>query len=114
MADNFRILIGVNQTQAPNQFKINPKLQRTRAGEPSVRQGFTLGTFEPSFPVEADKLIRLPNRAVPQNNKFRQEIRVPIRDFIAFLDVPNPPAETKPDTGKGIVNSSRAMKKRSK
>jgi len=111
LADNFKILIGVNQTQAPNQFKINPKLQRTQAGEPSVRQGFTLGTYEPSFPVEKDNLIRLPNRAVPQNNKFRQLIKVPIRDFIAFLDVPNPPAESKPDTGKGIVNSQRALKK---
>ena len=112
MADNFRILIGVNQTQAPNQFKINPKLQRTRAGTPSVRQGFTLGTFEPSFPVEKDNLIRLPNRAVPQNNKFRQLVKVPIRDFIAFLDVPNPPAESKPDTGSSIVNSQRALKRK--
>jgi len=110
LADNFRILIGVNQTQAPNQFKINPKLQRTRAGEPSVRQGFTLGTFEPSFPVEKDKLIRLPNRAVPQNTNFKESPRVLLRDFIAFIDVPNPPAESKPDTGKGIVNSTRGMK----
>lgn len=110
MADNFRILIGVDQTQAPNQFKINPKLQRTRAGEPSVRQGFTLGTFEPSFPVQKDKLIRLPNRAVPQNTNFKESPRVLQRDFIAFIDVPNPPAETKPNTGKSIVNSTRSMK----
>jgi len=110
LADNFKIVIGVNQTQAPNQFKINPKLQRTRAGEPSVRQGFTLGTFEPSFPVEKDDLIRLPNRAVPQNNVFRQLVKVPISDFIGFVDVPNPPASTKPNTGKSIVNTRRSRK----
>ena len=104
MADNFRILIGVNQTQAPNQFKINPKLQRTRAGTPSVRQGFTLGTFEPSFPVEKGNLIRLPNRAVPQNTEFVESPRTLQRDFIAFLDVPNPPALTKPNEGGGTVN----------
>jgi len=108
LADNFKVLIGVNQTEAPKQFKINPKLQRTRAE--GNRQGFTLGTFEPSFPVEENNLIRLPNRAVPQNTNFKQEIKVPTRDFIAFVDVPNPPAETKPNTGSNIVNSRRNRK----
>jgi len=110
LAGNFKILIGVNQTQAPKQFKINPKLQRTRAGEPSVRQGFTLGTFEPSFPIEKGDLIRLPNRAVPQNTNFVESPRVLQRDFIAFVDVPNPPAETKPNTGAGITNTRRNRK----
>ncbi len=112
MTDNFRILIGVNQTQAPNQFKINPKLQRTRAGEPSVRQGFTLGTFEPSFPVEKGDLIRLKNRAVPQNTEFVESPRVLQRDFIAGLDVPNPPALSKPKEGGSPVNTERRFKKR--
>jgi len=109
MAENFRILIGVNQTEAPKQFKINPKLQRTRAE--GNRQGFTLGTFELEFPVVKNNLVRLNNRAVPLNTKFKELIRVPRRDFIAFQDVPNPPAETKPNTGSSIVNSRRNRKK---
>lgn len=110
MGDNQKFIVGVNETQAPNQFKINPRLQRTRAGEPSVRQGLTLGTFVPNFPVTADKLVRLANRAVPLNPNFRQIIKVPKRDFIAFVDVPNPPALSKLDTGSGIVNSRRGRK----
>jgi len=110
LGDNQKFIIGVDETQAPNQFKIDPKLQRTRAGEPSVRQGITLGTFVPNFPVTADKLVRLANRAVPLNPDFRQLIKVPKRDFIGFADVPNPPALSKLDTGSGIVNSRRNRK----
>lgn len=95
MGDNQRIVIGVNLTQAPNQFKINPRLQRTRAGEPSVRQGFTLGTFIPNFPVIQDNIVTLKNRAIPLNLNFNDKIRVPRSDFIGFLDVPNPPNLTK-------------------
>ncbi len=95
MADNQRIVIGVNLSKAKDQFKIDPKLQRTRAGEPSVRQGFTLGTFIPNFKVVQDKQVRLPNRARPLNSNFVQKIRVPRGDLIGFLDVPNPPAQSK-------------------
>jgi len=95
LADNQRIVIGVNLSKAKRQFEINPKLQRTRAGEPSVRQGFTLGTFIPNFPtVELDQ-IRLPNRARPLNPFFKQKIRVPRSDIIGGLQVPNPPALSK-------------------
>jgi len=104
MVDNTRFVLGINETQAPDQFKINPKLQRTQAGEPSVRQGLKLGTFIPNFPVETKDLIRLKNRAVPLNNKFRETPRVLTKDVIGFLDVPNPPADTKKNEGKGIVN----------
>ena len=110
MVDNRRFLVGKNQTQAPDQFKINPRLQRTRAGTPSVRQGLTLGTFIPNFPVVEDKITRLPNRAVPLNPDFRQLVRVPRRDFIGGLDVPNPPALTKIGSGAGIVNKTRLRK----
>ena len=95
MADNQRIVIGVNLSKAKRQFEINPKLQRTRAGEPSVRQGFTLGTFIPNFPTVADNQVRLPNRARPLNPNFKQKIRVPRSDIIGRLDVPNPPALSK-------------------
>ena len=95
MADNQRIVIGVNLSKAKRQFEINPKLQRTRAGEPSVRQGFTLGTFIPNFPTVEENQVRLPNRARPLNPFFKQKIRVPRSDIIGRLDVPNPPALTK-------------------
>lgn len=95
MADNQRIVIGVNLSKAKRQFEINPKLQRTRAGEPSVRQGFTLGTFIPNFPTVEENQVRLPNRARPLNPFFKQKIRVPRFDIIGRLDVPNPPALTK-------------------
>ncbi len=104
MVDNQRFVVGINETQAPDQFEINPKLQRTRAGEPSVRQGFKLASYIPNFPVFTKDLIRLKNRAVPLNNKFAETPRVLTRDVIGFLDVPNPPADTKKNEGKGIVN----------
>lgn len=110
MADNRRFLVGQDQTQAPDQFKINPRLQRTRAGTPSVRQGLTLGSFIPNFPVIDDSQIRLPNRARPLNPDFQQLVRVPRRDFIGGLDVPNPPALSKFGSGAGIVNKTRLRK----
>ena len=102
MVDNRRFLVGKNQTQAPDQFKINPKLQRTRAE--GNRQGLKLASFIPNFPVSTKLIIRLKNRAVPQNNEFVESPRVLQRDVIGFLDVPNPPADTKKNDGKGIVN----------
>ena len=102
MADNDRFVVGVNETEAPEQFEINPKLQRTRAE--GNRQGLKLASFIPNFPVQTKLIIRLKNRAVPQNNEFVESPRVLQRDVIGFLDVPNPPANTKKDDGKGIVN----------
>jgi len=102
MVDNRRFVVGINETEAPKQFEIDPRLQRTRAE--GNRQGFKLASYIPNFPVETKDLIRLKNRAVPLNNKFKQLIRVPRSDVIGFLQVPNPPAETKKNDGKGIVN----------
>lgn len=112
MVDNRRFVVGINETQAPDQFEINPRLQRTRAGEPSVRQGFKLASYIPNFPVATEDLIRLKNRAVPLNNKFRETDRVLRTDVIGGLDVPNPPALTKKNDGAGIVNKSGGFKKR--
>ena len=102
MVDNQRFVVGVNMTEAPAQFEIDPRLQRTRAE--GNRQGLKLASYIPNFPVETKDLIRLKNRAVPLNNKFRQTDRVLRKDVIGFLDVPNPPAETKKNDGKGVVN----------
>lgn len=111
MADNFRFIVGVNQTEAPDQFKINPRLQRTRAE--GNRQGLKLANYINTFPEEADGLIRLKNRAVPQNNKFRQVDKVLRKDVIGGLDVPNPPALSKPNEGGSPVNDpARELKKR--
>ena len=47
MADNDRFVVGINMTEAPDQFEINPKLQRTRAEqvEPVYRM------FERKYPT---------------------------------------------------------------
>jgi len=102
MASNDRFVMGINQTEAPNQFEIDPRLQRTRAE--GNRQGLKLGSEIPNFPVQTKDLIRLKNRAVPLNPNFVSSPRVLQRDLIAFLDVPNPPAESKKNEGSGIVN----------
>lgn len=102
MVDNQRFVVGIDQQQAPDQFEINPRLQRTRnSGD---RQGLKLASYIPNFPVSTKDLIRLKNRAVPLNNKFLETPRVLTKDVIGFLDVPNPPADTKKNDGKGIVN----------
>jgi len=102
LVDNQRFVVGINETEAPDQFKIDPKLQRTRAE--GNRQGLKLASFIPNFPVETKDLIRLKNRAVPLNPNFVESPRVLMKDVIGFLDVPNPPADTKKNEGKGIVN----------
>jgi len=102
LVDNQRFVVGINETEAPDQFEIDPKLQRTRAE--GNRQGLKLASFIPNFPVQTKDLIRLKNRAVPQNPNFVETPRVLTKDFIGFLDVPNPPADTKKNEGKGIVN----------
>ncbi len=102
MVDNQRFVVGMNQEEAPDQFEIDPRLQRTRNS--GNRQGLKLASFIPNFPVSTKDIIRLKNRAVPLNNKFRETPRVLTKDVIGFLDVPNPPADTKKNDGKGIVN----------
>jgi len=102
LVDNQRFVVGINQEEAPDQFEIDPKLQRTR--NEGNRQGLKLASFIPNFPVQTEDLIRLKNRAVPLNNKFLETPRVLTKDVIGFLDVPNPPADTKKNEGKGIVN----------
>ncbi len=102
MVDNQRFVVGTSQQEAPDQFEIDPKLQRTRNS--GNRQGLKLASFIPNFPVSTKDIIRLKNRAVPLNNKFLETPRVLTSDVIGFLDVPNPPADTKKNDGKGIVN----------
>jgi len=105
LVDNQRFVVGINQEQAPDQFKINPRLQRTRnSGDRQGLQGLKLASYIPNFPVSTKDIIRLKNRAVPLNNKFAETPRVLTKDVIGFLDVPNPPADTKKNDGKGIVN----------
>lgn len=88
-----RHVLGVNESQAINQFKINPRLQRTRVE--IIRQGLTLGTEKPEYPVIQNNSIRLPNRAMPRNSNFQQKKRVPRFDAPSLMNVPNPPALTK-------------------
>ena len=90
-----RHVLGRNETEAPDQFKINPKLQRTRAE--GNRQGFTLGSNIVNYPILQSGEIVLPNRAVPQNFKFMPLIKIP-PNVIQFLQVPT--AESK-----GVFNT---------
>ena len=102
MVDNQRFVVGIDQQQAPDQFEINPRLQRTRnSGD---RQGLKLASYIPNFPVSTKDLIRLKNRAVPLNNKFLETPRVLPQDVIGGLDVPNPLALPQTHEGTGIVN----------
>jgi len=111
MADNDRFVVGINMTEAPDQFQIDPRLQRTRAE--GNRQGLKLASYIPNFPVQTKDLIRLKNRAVPQNANFTDSPRVLTRDVIGGLDVPNPPALSKPNEGGSPVNDSgKELKKR--
>jgi len=102
LVDNKRFVVGINMEEAPDQFEIDPRLQRTR--NEGNRQGLKLASYIPNFPVSTEFIIRLKNRAVPQNNEFVESPRVLQKDVIGFLDVPNPPADTKKNDGKGIVN----------
>jgi len=80
-----RIVLGINDTEAPDQFEINPRLQRTRAE--GNRQGLTLGTFLFNYPILQEGQVVLPNRAVPQNFIFSPLIKVP-QNLINALQVP--------------------------
>jgi len=68
-------VFGTNESQAKNQFRVNARLQRTKAT--GNRQGFTIGTKKARFPVVKDDLIRLPNRAVPLNANQGPSKKVP-------------------------------------
>jgi len=93
-----RIVLGVNDTEAPDQFKINPRLQRTRAE--GNRQGLTLGSRIFNYPILQDGQVVLPNRAVPQNFIFSPVIRVP-ENLINALQVPTESSKGNFDTTKG-------------
>ncbi len=80
-----RIIIGRNNSTAKNQFKLNPNLQRTQAT--GNRQGFTLGTMIPKFPVIAKGLVRLQNRNVPLNADAKNIKKVPRFDVPSLLGV---------------------------
>lgn len=82
MAD---IVLGVNNSTAKKQFKINPRLQRTQAT--GNRKGFTLGTEIFDYPISQNGQVVLRNRAVPQQMKFPFRRKVP-RNIINPLQVP--------------------------
>lgn len=83
-----RFVLGKNMAQAPDEFEINPKLQRTQNGEPSVRQGFTLGSVIFDFPTLQNDQVVLKNRRVPFNNSKSNRLnRVP-PNIINPLQVP--------------------------
>ena len=68
-------VFGVNNSTAKKQFKINPKLQRTKAS--GNRSGFTLGTAKFDYPTLQNGQVVLKNRAVPLNMDFRKLNKVP-------------------------------------
>jgi len=83
-----RVVMGIDEQRAPNQFIINPRLQRTRNGDPTLRQGLTLGTLIPNFKVIQKGIVRLENRAVPLNSKQGPSKRVPRKDLPSLRGVP--------------------------
>lgn len=80
-----RIVIGINNSTAKKQFKINPRLQRTKAS--GNRSGFTLGTRIFNYPITQSGQIVLPNRAVPQNFNFKV-LRKVVPNVINPIQVP--------------------------
>ena len=82
MAD---IVLGVNNSTAKKQFKINPRLQRTQAT--GNRKGFTLGTEIFDYPINQNGQVVLRNRAVPLQMKFPFRRKVP-RNIINPFQVP--------------------------
>lgn len=83
-----RFVLGQNLTQAPDQFEIDPKLQRTKAGDPSVRQGFTLGTTIFDYPTLQNNQVVLKNRRVPFNNTKNNRLNKVPPNIINPLQVP--------------------------
>jgi hypothetical protein len=83
-----RFVLGKNETQAPDQFEIDPKLQRTKAGDPSVRQGLTLGTTIFDYSTLQNKQVVLKNRAVPFNNSKNNRLNKVPPNVINTLQVP--------------------------
>lgn len=58
-----RITVGKDESASQRAFAVNPKLQRTQAT--GNRQGKVIA--KESKNVVIDKIVRLPNRAVPLN-----------------------------------------------
>jgi len=83
-----RFVFGINMTQAPDQFEIDPKLQRTKAGDPSVRQGLTLGSEKFDYPTLQNDQVILKNRRVPFNNSKSNNLRRVPPMIINPLQVP--------------------------
>ena len=83
-----RFVLGKNDAQAPDEFEINPKLQRTQNGEPSVRQGLTLGSSIFDYPTLQNKQVVLKNRAVPFNNSKNNRLNKVPPNIINTLQVP--------------------------
>jgi len=83
MAD---IILGVNNSTAKKQFKINPNLQRTQAT--GNRQGFTLGTQIFDYPTLQNKQVVLKNRRVPFNNSKSNFLKRVPDMIINTLQVP--------------------------
>ena len=92
-----RIVLGKNNSTAKKQFKINPRLQRTKAS--GNRQGFTLGSEIFNYPINQSGQIVLPNRAVPQNFNFKVLRKVPA-NIINPIQVPT-------ETSKGNFNTTK-------
>ncbi len=83
-----RFVLGKDETQAPDQFEIDPKLQRTKAGDPSVRQGLTLGTTIFDYPTLQNNQVVLKNRRVPFNNSKENRLNKVPPNIINPLQVP--------------------------
>jgi len=74
-----RNLRGEDESTAKNQFKINPRLQRTQAT--GRRRGLTLGNEKLPFGEVQNKFgqVNLKNRSVPQNPDPIMIKRIPDR-----------------------------------
>jgi len=95
-----RVVIGINNSTAKKQFKINPRLQRTKAS--GNRHGFTLGTRIFNYPIIQGGQVVLPNRAVPQNFNFKV-LRKVVPNVINPLQVPTEASKGNFNTTTGSV-----------
>ena len=97
-----RFVLGKNNAQAPNEFEINPNLQRTQNGEPSVRQGLTLGTTVFDYKIKQSNQIVLKNRAVPFNNSKGNVLKKVPENIINLLQVPTEESKGNFSQSKGV------------
>ena len=68
-----KAVAGKDESTAKKQFRIDPKLQRTRAS--GNRQGITRLTTGAKNIIQND-IVRLPNRAVPRVSTGKKKRRV--------------------------------------